>query len=149
LIGRACLVLVALAAAAPAAADTGVPMPVVPRGAGEACVEPVDLMRREHMDLLYAHRDETVRRGDRDTRHSLSGCVDCHSQTDASGARVAVDAPGQFCASCHEYASVAIDCFQCHATVPPGARPAAGDGSGAALLDRLARALFGGGAREP
>jgi hypothetical protein len=149
LTGRAYLVLLLLGVvAAPAAGESGVPLPLVPRGEGESCVEPVQVMRREHMDLLYAHRDETVRRGDRDPKHSLAGCVDCHSQTDATGARVPVDAPGQFCASCHAYASVAVDCFQCHATVPAGARVAAGAGAGAPLLDRLARALFGGGSGE-
>jgi len=124
-------------------ADSRVPRPAVVKGKGEACVEPVAVMRREHMYLLRAHRDETVHRGDRDPKHSLAGCVDCHAVPDAGGAQVPVNAPGQFCASCHAYASVRIDCFQCHATVPEGARVAARHGGPEPVLDRLSRALFG------
>ena len=139
----AALVLAGVVARAALAADQGVPLPALVEGKGESCVEPVEVMRREHMDLLFAHRDETVRRGDRDRTHSLSGCVDCHSVADAAGAYRPVNAPGQFCESCHAYASVRIDCFQCHATVPAGERVAARDAAAAPLLDRLSRALFG------
>ena len=36
---------------------------------------------------------------------------------DVPGA-IPVNAPGQFCESCHTYAAVKMDCFECHATVP-------------------------------
>ncbi|NOR18726.1 MAG: hypothetical protein GQ538_01390, partial [Xanthomonadales bacterium] len=48
-----------------------VPMPVIPMGQGESCVEDTDYMRRNHMDLLMHERDETVHEGIREKRHSL------------------------------------------------------------------------------
>ena len=56
----------------------------------------------------------------RKTKDSLAACVDCHVRRDAEGKPVAINAPGEFCASCHTYAAVTIDCFSCHATVPTG-----------------------------
>jgi recombinational DNA repair protein (RecF pathway) len=49
---------------------------------------------------------------------SLAGCVSCHSNKDPSGVHVSVNSDEQFCAGCHQYAGVMLDCFQCHATVP-------------------------------
>ena len=96
-----------------------VPLPVlVKAGKGEACVEPLPVIRRDHMKFLTHQRDDTVHHGIRGTRHSLVGCIDCHASTDDAGQWVRIDAPGQFCASCHEYASVKIDCFECHAALP-------------------------------
>ena len=63
-------------------------------------------------------RDETVHRGIRTRKHSLKECIECHVQRDDAGSTIPVDAPGQFCQSCHEYAAVSMDCFQCHATTP-------------------------------
>lgn len=82
------------------------------------CVEPTDFMRRNHMEVIKHQRDETVHKGIRDTNHSLAGCVDCHVQYDAQQQPVPIDAPGQFCAACHEFTAVKLDCFQCHATIP-------------------------------
>jgi len=97
------------------AADSG---PVIPRGQGDACVAETDYMRRYHMDLIVHQRDETVIKGIRDEPFSLVECVDCHVQSDTNGEIMRVDAEGQFCASCHTYAAVKIDCFSCHAAVP-------------------------------
>ncbi|MGB1109769.1 MAG: Hdr-like menaquinol oxidoreductase cytochrome c subunit [Gammaproteobacteria bacterium] len=85
---------------------------------GRNCVEPNDVMRRQHFSFIMHQRDETVHRGIRTKKHSLKGCVDCHSAKDDSGTHIPVNTEGQFCSSCHEYAAVKIDCFECHATVP-------------------------------
>lgn len=92
--------------------------PVIPAARGEQCVADTDLMRKNHMDMLNHQRDETVIDGVRGKPFSLVGCVDCHAQTTAAGEPVRIDAPGQFCESCHQYAAVSIDCFSCHAAIP-------------------------------
>lgn len=84
------------------------------------CVEPTEYMRRNHFELIRHQRDATVYGGVRGTDHSLSGCVSCHAGYDSSGAPVEIDAEGQFCRRCHEYAAVEMNCFACHATVPQG-----------------------------
>ena len=102
-----------------AGAADGVPLPVLVKAAkGEACVEPLPVIRRDHMKFLMHQRDDTVHGGIRGARHSLVGCIDCHAAKGDAGQWVRIDAPGQFCASCHEYAAVKIDCFQCHAALP-------------------------------
>lgn len=108
----ACAALPALAADSP---RTPVPRP--PKAAkGTECVEPVADMRRNHMLYLDHERDATVHQGIRGRKHSLRGCVECHAVPDsaASGARTVVP----FCADCHRYVAVKIDCFGCHATTP-------------------------------
>jgi hypothetical protein len=84
----------------------------------ESCVEPTDVMRRNHMELIKHQRDETVHQGIRSTKHSLAGCIDCHVSYEEGRQPVPVDAPGQFCSACHQFAAVGLDCFGCHATVP-------------------------------
>jgi hypothetical protein len=101
------------------AAQAASTVPKVPRGKGERCVEPTEVMRRDHMRFLLHQRDATVHQGIRTTRHSLQECISCHVQRDeGTGRHVPVNAPGQFCSSCHTYAAVRIDCFECHATTP-------------------------------
>ncbi len=103
----------------PAHAADRVPRPVIVKAhRGEACVEPLPVIRRDHMKFLMHQRDDTVYGGIRGARHSLVGCLDCHAAKDDAGQWVRIDAPGQFCASCHEYASVQIDCFGCHSALP-------------------------------
>jgi hypothetical protein len=65
-------------------------------------------------------RDRTVYGGIRGTKHSLSGCVSCHVAYEPDATPVEIDGEGQFCAACHEYAAVDMNCFDCHATVPAG-----------------------------
>lgn len=102
-----------------AQAADGVPLPVLVKAVkGEACVEPTAVIRRDHMKFLMHQRDDTVHQGIRGARHSLVGCIDCHAAKDEAGQWVRIDAPGQFCASCHAYVSVKIDCFGCHAALP-------------------------------
>ena len=70
------------------------------------------------MRFLLHQRDETVHNGIRGARHSLAGCIGCHAQENADGAAIPVNAEGQFCESCHGFAGVSMDCFECHAGVP-------------------------------
>jgi hypothetical protein len=99
-----------------AAADTSMPTP--PRGKGEQCVEPTDVMRRDHMRFLTHQRDETTHRGIRTKKHSLVECLECHTRKDAQGKFMPVNAEGEFCNVCHDYSGVTMDCFECHATTP-------------------------------
>jgi hypothetical protein len=101
--------------------SAGVPKPQLPRADATACVEPTQVMRRDHMKFLLHQRDRTVYKAERDSRHSLKGCVACHAQSDASGQALSVNADGQFCSECHTYSAVKIDCFECHASRPAGA----------------------------
>jgi hypothetical protein len=77
---------------------------------GEASVAPTDEMRRDHMKMLFHQRDRTLRQGVREPRFSLKGCIDCH----ADAKTCSVLGRDGFCSSCHEYAAVKIDCFECH-----------------------------------
>lgn len=90
-----------------------IPAPAKP-AAAERCVEPVEVMRRDHMTFLDHQRDRTVIDGERGSRYSLVGCIDCHNPAD-SGEVIRYQDPRHFCADCHRYASVTIDCFECHA----------------------------------
>ena len=95
------------------AGDAG---PAIPKAQG-TCVDDPATMRRHHFDFLKHQRDDTLRAGIRGAKHSLKDCVACHA-TVKDGHAVPVNAPGQFCASCHDYAAVTVDCFTCHATTP-------------------------------
>jgi hypothetical protein len=95
---------------------TRVPKPVIESARGGQCVEDPAFMRRYHMELLKHQRDDTLRGGIRGAKYSLKTCIECHaSQTTNS----VTAAPTNFCVSCHSYAAVKIDCFECHATQPP------------------------------
>ncbi len=110
---------VALASLVGLSVATGaVPYPDIPKGKGEACVEDTDFMRRNHMTLLLHQRDDTMRKGIRTTQHSLKECIDCHAVAGPDSVPVTVNDPQHFCRSCHDYAAVRIDCFQCHASRP-------------------------------
>ncbi|MDE2416785.1 MAG: hypothetical protein KGN32_03180 [Burkholderiales bacterium] len=92
-----------------------VPKPVIEAARGGQCVEDPAFMRRNHMELLKHQRDDTMRGGVRGAKYSLKTCIECH----ASQATNSVAAtPTNFCVSCHSYAAVKIDCFECHATQP-------------------------------
>jgi len=93
-------------------------LPAIPEGQGERCVEDTDFMRRNHMDLLKHQRDETTLKGVRTTQHSLKECLDCHVVYGPNAAAVTYSSPAHFCRSCHDYAAVSIDCFECHASRP-------------------------------
>jgi len=99
------------------AAAPRTPLPVFNAGIGERCVADTEFMRRNHMELLKHQRDETVHRGVRSPRNSLRVCLGCHA-IDDQGKTVSLDDPQHFCQSCHRYAAVQPDCFQCHAGQP-------------------------------
>ncbi len=87
-----------------------VSMPVVKTEKGDVCVAPTGEMRRNHMNMLMHQRDGTVRQGLREPRFSLKNCIECHAGSE-TGSVLGKDG---FCSSCHAYASVKIDCFECH-----------------------------------
>jgi len=97
--------------------DVGHPV-LPPATTGVECVAPSDVMRRDHGKFLAHQRDNTVRSGIRGAKFSLTGCIGCHVQKDSQGVAIPINAPGQFCAACHRFTGVKIDCFECHATVP-------------------------------
>jgi hypothetical protein len=130
--------LLASGACAQAAGASRVPKPVIEPARGEACVADPDFMRRNHMQLLKHQRDETVHLGVRDARASLKGCIECHAS--ATSGSVA-QAPGDFCVSCHSFAAVKLDCFECHASKPGKAVPPAGHPKTGAGMTRPLSAL--------
>lgn len=85
----------------------------------EQCVEPTAEMRRDHMGMLVHQRDATMLEGIRTKQHSLKECVNCHvAPTKDDGTPLHYGDEQHFCTTCHVYAGVKIDCFQCHADRP-------------------------------
>jgi len=75
------------------------------------CVESLEFMRAEHMQLLDAWRIQNVRNGGVEYTNAAgrvfeasleNTCLHCHSN------RV------EFCDSCHTYVAVAPECWDCH-----------------------------------
>jgi predicted CXXCH cytochrome family protein len=99
-------------------AVSDIPQPDIPKGRGEQCVADTDFMRRNHMTMLQHQRDETMLQGVRSKQYSLKECVACHAVAGGDAMPVTVNDPKHFCRSCHDYAAVKIDCFQCHASRP-------------------------------
>jgi predicted CXXCH cytochrome family protein len=143
-LGAAVLVL---SFAGPPAGDVDwLPKPA--HGKGAHCVAPTDWMRRYHMTALMHHRDETVHEGIRTKRFDLTGCIDCHAVKGADGKPVTFASSKHFCRTCHDYAAVQIDCFECHASRPPAktaasseAAPAHAAKANAAVLAQYLRSL--------
>jgi hypothetical protein len=96
-----------------------VPKPVIQKGEGDKCVEDTGYMRRNHMKVLNHHRDKTMHEGIRTKQHSLKGCINCHATPNAAGQKTVLG-KDHFCQSCHSYAAVSVDCFQCHSSKPAG-----------------------------
>ncbi|MCK5718753.1 MAG: hypothetical protein KAH84_02250 [Thiomargarita sp.] len=87
--------------------------------ADTVCVQPVEEMRRWHGLYLKHQRHDTMNKGIRNLNYSLSTCINCHVTPNAEDKYPDIHEGNEhFCRSCHEYASVAIDCFQCHAGHP-------------------------------
>jgi hypothetical protein len=128
------LACTALVGQAPALADASLAAsrglePAIEAARGEKCVADPAFMRRNHMDLLKHQRNETVHQGVRDAKASLKGCIACHaSATTGSVAAAKTD----FCVSCHSFAAVKIDCFECHASKPQVAASLSADPARAA-----------------
>lgn len=100
-----------------------VPSPELPKANAKAteeygCVAPIAYMRKNHMKELLHHRDDTMRRGIRTTQYSLAECINCHVTPDATGQVARYGDDKHFCSTCHNYASVSIDCFGCHNDKP-------------------------------
>lgn len=92
-----------------------VPKPILEQGKGDKCVEDTEFMRRNHMKLLLHQRDQTVHEGIRTKKYSLTNCIECHASQKNNSV---IGSNQNFCQSCHSYAAVKIDCFECHATKP-------------------------------
>ena len=144
-----------LAAPEPACAgEDGVPLPSLPKAVtGEQCVEPVDVMRRQHMNFLIHQRDETLRQGIRGNKYSLRQCIECHATVDPKidGGKVRSARP--FCESCHKYAAITMDCFTCHNPILPlqqtGSQSVDPESDAAALKWKIAAHLGGGVFADP
>ena len=99
-------------------AQAGAPKPVIEKAVkGQQCVEDTEYMRKNHMKVLDHHRDKTVIEGIRTKKHSLKECINCHASEKTGSVAKSKD---DFCVSCHSYAAVKIDCFECHSTKPQG-----------------------------
>ncbi|MCL4464935.1 MAG: sulfate reduction electron transfer complex DsrMKJOP subunit DsrJ [Chloroflexi bacterium] len=87
------------------------PKPALPANETQ-CVESKDWMRDNHMQLLVQWREDVVRNNDRtytsftynkQYKKSLTNtCLKCH------------DNKQDFCDSCHTYAGVSPNCWDCH-----------------------------------
>ncbi|SMN00617.1 Sulfite reduction-associated complex DsrMKJOP multiheme protein DsrJ (=HmeF) [uncultured Candidatus Thioglobus sp.] len=70
-----------------------------------------------HPEFLLHKRDKTLRQGVRTKRDSLKECVNCHSVS-KNNEFVPINAPDQFCSTCHQKVGTSLDCFACHRTTP-------------------------------
>jgi hypothetical protein len=106
----------------PAFSFADVSFPDIPKGKGDSCVAPTDVIRQTHMHLLLHKRDLTMHEGIRTKQYSLRECLNCHVQPKADGTYPSIESKEHFCNACHSYAAVTIDCFQCHSYKPDDAR---------------------------
>lgn len=105
------------------AGDLGPVTPKAKENASEKtkCIRPVTEMRKNHMEFLKHKRDATMREGVRTKADSLVECIDCHVTPNDKGEYARIGEDGHFCSSCHNYAGVNIDCFDCHSDLPEDA----------------------------
>ena len=131
----------AAATAAEPAKPSRVPVPEfgINRDKADKCVEPTELMRRDHMKFILHQRDDTVHRGIRTVKHSLKNCIECHADPKTGS----VLGQNGFCESCHQYAAVTIDCFGCHTDKAEKRVTAAAPDAFARLVRRTAPAAGG------
>ncbi|MDP1653111.1 MAG: hypothetical protein Q8L56_10365 [Rhodocyclaceae bacterium] len=109
-IKRTLVGLAAVLLLAPALAIAGAPKPTIMIENPGQCIASVDEMRRNHMGMLQHTRDRTMRQGIRGEKASLNECINCHASK-TTGSVLGKDG---FCESCHAYAAVKVDCWQCH-----------------------------------
>ena len=82
--------------------------PVLAQPAASPCVDSPEVMRRNHMLLLYDWREQALRQGTR-ASHSEDGsqdlrlqiCLNCHDRE-------------TFCEACHAMHNVRPNCWNCH-----------------------------------
>jgi hypothetical protein len=103
-------VLLPVLLVAPLSVSAGAAKPVVKIENPGQCIAPAEEMRRNHMEMLKHQRDRTMRQGIRGEKASLNECINCH----ASKATGSVTGHDGFCQSCHTYAAVKLDCWDCH-----------------------------------
>jgi len=101
-----------------AVAETPFPTIHEPTDESVKCIQPEDVMRREHMNYILHERDETMHEGIRGEPESLANCINCHVEPNEKGEIAGIESDQHFCNACHQYAAVQIDCFQCHADRP-------------------------------
>jgi len=75
------------------------------------CVESTPFMRSSHMELLAAWRDQVVREGKRKYVSSTGKEVDISLQNTCTKCHAK---KAEFCDRCHNYLSVAPNCWDCH-----------------------------------
>lgn len=90
------------------------------------CIRDTAFMRRNHMKLLLHKRDKTMHDGIRTKDASLQQCINCHVTRDDAGKPIKVSNPKHFCAACHSYVAVKLDCFECHRSTPDTPAKSAG-----------------------
>jgi len=89
-----------------------VPKPaIVIANPGTQCVAPPEEMRRNHMEMLKHQRKLTLREGVRGAKVSLNGCIECHAGKQNGSV---LGSNENFCQTCHAYAAVKLDCWDCH-----------------------------------
>ncbi len=99
------------------------PEVTISKAQGDKCVRPREEIRKIHPDLLKHDRINTMRKGIRSKADgksldgSLKACVNCHAIKE-DGQYLRIDSEKHFCSSCHIYAGVSFDCFQCHRDIP-------------------------------
>lgn len=99
------------------------PKPTIVIEKGDKCVRDTTYMRKNHMKLLMHQRDETVHEGIRGEPVSLQKCIECHASKKNNSV---LGSNENFCQTCHSYAAVSLDCWECHASKPKQAKvPAA------------------------
>ena len=96
--------------------------PTIPKALEKVEKGHAELMRRQHMDLMTHKRDETVHKGVRTSENSLKACISCHAVFGPNKQPVSIKSEKHFCRTCHDYAAVTIDCFQCHTSKPEPAK---------------------------
>ncbi len=99
-----------LFALTPALAIAATPKPAIKIENPGECIAPTAKMRTDHKSMLSHARDRTLRQGIRGEKASLNGCIECH----ASKTTGSVLGKEGFCQTCHDYAAVKVDCWQCH-----------------------------------
>lgn len=110
---------VAVASSGDSGEQAGAAAPAHASAPAGKCVRDEAYMKRNHMDELKHHRDDTLRKGIRTKEMSLQGCVDCHADKRTNS----VLGKDGFCQKCHSYAGVSLDCFECHSSKPKSATP--------------------------
>jgi len=100
--------------------------PVIQELGATECIEDTEYMRENHMQLLLEWRDAVVREGKTTYTNSKgeqfemslqNSCLNCHNDTPETvffTADTANVGDNLFCYSCHNYAAVEPDCWDCH-----------------------------------